>query len=54
MISPTSYVNPYVDIERRKLEQVAPGKMGNLSPTWTHKANINLIEVLVTLRRKAK
>lgn len=54
MISPTSYVNPYVDMERRKLERVAPGKMGNLSPAWTHKANISLIEVLFTLHRKAR
>jgi 2-keto-4-pentenoate hydratase len=47
MISPSSYVNPYVEMERRRLEQVAPGKVGSLSPPWTHKTNISLVEVRV-------
>lgn len=47
LISPTSYINPYVEIEKRRVEEVAPGKVSNISPKWTHKTNMSLVEVLM-------
>ena len=45
MISPSSYINPYVEMEKQRIEAIAPTKLSNLSPKWTHKTNISLIEV---------
>lgn len=54
MISPSSYINPYVEMEKKRIEAIAPTKLNNLSPKWTHKTNISLIEVAFLRCRKGK
>ena len=54
MISPSSYINPYVEMEKQRIEAIAPTKLSNLSPKWTHKTNISLIEVAFLRHRKEK
>lgn len=54
MISPSSYINPYVEMEKKRIEAIAPTKLNNLSPKWTHKTNISLIEVAFLTCRKGK
>ena len=54
MISPSSYINPYVEMEKKRIEEIAPTKLNSLSPKWTHKTNISLIEVAFLTCRKGK
>ena len=54
MISPTSYMNPFVDLTHRSKNTEHAKKNRHGPANWTQKIDMNQIEVALIIKRKEK